>query len=89
MQSQAGSFIKGLGTGMVAGAVVDNIQSAVVGSNSSEAIEVLVSLGFNQSDAALVVGKVVMQDHKNITKGSAKLVKAVGDFVDGVQTMFR
>ena len=38
MQSQAGSFIKGLGTGMVAGA------------------------------AALVVGKVVMQDHKNITK---------------------
>ena len=56
MQSQAGSFIKGLGTGMVAGA------------------------------AALVVGKVVMQDHKNITKGSAKLVKAVGDFVDGVQT---
>ena len=42
MQSQAGSFIKGLGTGMVAGA------------------------------AALVVGKVVMQDHKNITKGSAK-----------------
>ena len=59
MQSQAGSFIKGLGTGMVAGA------------------------------AALVVGKVVMQDHKNITNGSAKLVKAVGDFVDGVQTMFR
>ena len=41
-----------------AAAVVDNIQSAVVGSNSSEAIEVLVSLGFNQSDAALVVGKL-------------------------------
>ena len=59
MQSQSCSFIKGLCTGMVAGA------------------------------AALVVGKVVMQDHKNITKGSAKLVKAVGDFVDGVQTMFR
>ena len=56
--NNSGSFIKGLGTGMVAGA------------------------------AAVVVGKVVMQDHKNITKGSAKLVKAVGDFVDGVQTMF-
>lgn len=58
MQNNSGSFIKGLGIGMVAGA------------------------------AAVVVGKVVMQDHKNITKGSAKLVKAVGDFVDGVQTMF-
>ena len=38
--------------------------------------------------AALVVGKVMLQDHKNITKGSTKLVKAVGEFVDGVQTMF-
>lgn len=59
MQNSSGSFIKGLGTGMIAGA------------------------------AAMVVGKAVMQDHKNITKGSTKLVKAVGDFVDGVQTMFR
>lgn len=59
MQNSPGSFIKGLGTGMIAGA------------------------------AAMVVGKAVMQDHKNITKGSTKLVKAVGDFVDGVQTMFR
>ncbi len=38
--------------------------------------------------AALAVGKVMLQDNKNITKGSTKLVKAVGDFVDGVQTMF-
>ena len=38
--------------------------------------------------AALAVGKVMLQDHKNITKGSTKLVKAVGEFVDGVQTMF-
>ena len=37
--------------------------------------------------AALAVGKVMLNDN-NITKGSAKLVKAVGDFVDGVQTMF-
>lgn len=36
-------------------AVVENIQASTVGSNSSEAIEVLVSLGFNQSDAATVV----------------------------------
>lgn len=39
--------------------------------------------------AALAVGKVMIQDHKNISKGSTKLVKAVGDFVDGVQTMFK
>ncbi len=38
--------------------------------------------------AAIVVGKVMLEDHKNISKGSAKLVKAVGEFVDGVQTMF-
>ena len=38
--------------------------------------------------AALMVGKVMLQDHKNISKGSTKLVKAVGEFVDGVQTMF-
>lgn len=58
MQNGSMSFIKGLGTGMIAGA------------------------------AALAVGKVLMQDHHNVTKGSTKLVKAVGDFVDGVQTMF-
>lgn len=47
---------------MVAGgesaAVVENIQASTVGSNSSEAIEVLVSLGFNQSDAATVVSRL-------------------------------
>ena len=39
--------------------------------------------------AAFAVGKVVMKDHKNISKGSAKLVKAVGEMVDGVQTIFK
>jgi hypothetical protein len=38
--------------------------------------------------AAVVVGKVMLKDHKNISKGSAKAVKAVGEFVEGVQTMF-
>ena len=38
--------------------------------------------------AAVMVGKVMLQDHKNVTKGSTKLVKAVGEFVDGVQTIF-
>lgn len=54
---KTGSFLKGLGTGMLAGAAV------------------------------VVVGKVVLSDKHNITKGSTKVVKAVGDFVDGVQTM--
>ncbi len=58
MANNSMTFIKGLGTGMVAGA------------------------------AAMVVGKIMLEDHKNISKGSAKLVKAVGEFVDGVQTMF-
>lgn len=39
--------------------------------------------------AALAVGTVMVKDHKNISKGSAKLVKAVGEMVDGVQTIFR
>ncbi len=39
--------------------------------------------------AAVVIGKVMLQDHKNVTKGSTKLVKAVGEFVDGVQTIFQ
>ena len=38
--------------------------------------------------AVVAVGKVMMQDHKNVAKGSTKLVKAVGEFVDGVQTIF-
>ena len=58
MQNGASTFIKGLGTGMVAGA------------------------------AAVIAGKLVLKDQKNINRGSAKLVKAVGDFADGVQTIF-
>ncbi len=59
MQSSSSSFIKGMGTGMVAGAAV------------------------------VVVGKMIMQDKHNITKGSTKLIKAMGEIVDGVQTMFK
>ncbi|MBO5321387.1 MAG: hypothetical protein J6B22_02135 [Clostridia bacterium] len=39
--------------------------------------------------AAFAVGKMMLKDNKNITKGSAKLVKAVGEMVDGVQTIFK
>lgn len=37
---------------------------------------------------ALAVGKVMVKDRKNISKGSTKVVKAMGDLVDGVQTIF-
>ena len=38
--------------------------------------------------AAPAVGKAMMKDHKNVSKGSTKVVKAMGDLVDGVQTIF-
>lgn len=38
--------------------------------------------------AAVVVGKMMMKDHKNLEKGGAKLLKAAGEMVDGFQTMF-
>ena len=38
---------------------------------------------------ATIVGKMVLQDKHNITKGSTKLIKAMGEIVDGVQTMFK
>ncbi|MBQ8741428.1 MAG: hypothetical protein IJY79_07780 [Clostridia bacterium] len=53
------SFMKGVGTGMIAGA------------------------------AAVVAGKMIMQDKHNVSRGSAKVVKAVGEIVDGVQTIFK
>lgn len=37
---------------------------------------------------ALAVGKVMIKDRKNVSKGSTKVVKAMGDLVDGVQTIF-
>ena len=55
--SSTGSFFKGLGSGMVAGA------------------------------AAALVGRAVLTGRKNITKGSSKMARAVGDFVDGIQTL--
>ncbi len=55
--SKGMSFVKGIGTGMIAGA------------------------------AAVVVGKMIMNEKKNGQKGSNKLAKAVSEFVDGVQTM--
>ncbi len=38
---------------------------------------------------AVVVGKIVLSDKHNVSKGSSKVVRAVGDIVEGVQTMFK
>lgn len=44
--------------GSTASAAVSSIQSVASSSNASEAVEVLVSLGFERSDAATVVGSM-------------------------------
>lgn len=47
-------------------------------------------IGVAVGAAAAVAAKMMMKsNHTSMTKGSAKAVKAVGDFVDGVQTMFK
>ncbi len=56
--------------------------------NSSMSFIKGLGAGMIAGAAALAVGKVMLQDHKNVTKGSTKLVKAVSEFVDGVQTIF-
>lgn len=39
--------------------------------------------------ALLTVGKMVMDNNHNLSKGSAKAMKAVGELMDGIQTMFK
>ena len=39
--------------------------------------------------AVTMLGKSVMDNGHSITKGSAKIVKAAGGFIDGIQTMFK
>ncbi len=39
--------------------------------------------------AAMVVGKMMLKDHKKLEKGGSKVIKAAGDFIDGMQTMFK
>lgn len=38
---------------------------------------------------AMVVGKMMLKDHKKVEKGGAKVIKAAGELFDGVQTMFK
>lgn len=57
--------------------------------NSSMSFIKGIGAGMIAGAAAVAVGKVMLKDKRNISKGSTKLIKAVGDFADGVQTMFR
>lgn len=46
--------------------------------------------GIAAGAAAWVVGKMIRNTNgHHIQKGSSKAMKAVGDFVDGIQTMIR
>lgn len=38
---------------------------------------------------ATVVGKAMMNSRHNVSKGSAKAMRAVGDFINGVQTIIK
>lgn len=48
-----------------------------------------VGAGMLAGATAVIAGKMIMQDKHNVSKGSAKVVKAVGEIVDGVQTIFK
>ncbi len=40
--------------------------------------------------AVVITCKTVLgESNHGITKGSAKIVRAAGDFIDGIQTMFK
>ena len=56
--------------------------------NSSMSFVKGLSAGMIAGATVFAVSKAIIKDRKSISKGSTKVVKAVGEFVDGVQTMF-
>ncbi len=46
-------------------------------------------IGLAVGATAVCAASMLKKDNRCITKGSAKAMRAVGDFVDGIQTMFR
>lgn len=57
-------------------------------SNSTMTFMKGVGAGMIAGATAVVVGKMLLKDNKNLEKGGAKLLKAAGEMVDGFQTMF-
>lgn len=45
-------------------------------------------LGLIVGAAAACTAKMMVKENRSLSKGSAKAMRAVGDFVDGIQTMF-
>ncbi len=39
--------------------------------------------------ALLTAGKMMMDNNHNLSKGSAKAMRAVGELMDGIHTMFK
>ena len=48
-----------------------------------------IAAGMAAGAIAATVGKAIVSNRKNVSKGSAKAMKAVGDFISGVQTMVK
>lgn len=49
-----------------------------------------IGVGMIAGAAVTVTAKTLLSNEKhNISKGSEKLIKAAGEIVDGIQTMFR
>ena len=47
------------------------------------------AVGMVVAAAAITAGKMVIENNRSLAKGSGKALKAVGDFVDGIHTMFK
>lgn len=48
-----------------------------------------IAAGMAAGAVATVVGRAIISNRKNVSKGSAKAAKAVSDFINGVQTMVK
>ena len=48
-----------------------------------------IAAGMAAGAIAATVGKAIVSNRKNVSTGSATAMKAVGDFISGVQTMVK
>ncbi len=48
-----------------------------------------IAAGMAAGAIAATVGKAIMSNRKNVSKGSAKAMRAVGDFISGIGTMVK
>ena len=48
-----------------------------------------IAAGMAAGAIAATVGKAIMANRKNVSKGSAKAMRAVGDFISGIGTMVK